>query len=119
MSSPFIKPSFSGFPEESSIRNFRNTLLELKKTIQSSHNITELKMQMEHFINANRSVTWPHKSQAAFRKDEGEKAVAKVVTEFERYLKDLKHHQPKNSYQNLLDAILMVESMIDRLKEGH
>ncbi len=119
MSEPILKPNFSGYPEESFIRHFRNALIGLKKALQSSHNIEELNMHMEQFLNANRRVTWSHQTGAVFHKDEPEKAVAKVTSEFQRYVKDLRHHQPKQSYQDLVDALLIVESMLDRIKDKH
>jgi hypothetical protein len=113
-----IKPNYSGFPEETFMRQLRNALIELKKAVQSSQNIEELNMLMEQFLNANRRVVWSHQTSAVFRKDEAEKAVAKVTTEYQRYVKDLRHHQSKKSYQDLMDALSMVESMLDRAKEG-
>jgi hypothetical protein len=108
-------PGFFGFPEEESARRYRNTLIEVKKTIVSSKSIEELKMQMEHFLNINRHVTWQHHTSGVYRKDEAEKAVDKVLTEFERYITNLKRHIPNTSNQDLLDAIAIVESMLDRI----
>ena len=116
MTTPFIKPSSPGYPDEELFRRYRNILLQLKKTIQTSKNIDELKMQMEHFINANRHVTWPHHTSAVYHKDEAEKAVGKVVTEYQRYIKGLENDDPDANYQDLLDALLIVESMLGRLK---
>lgn len=116
MAMPSSKP---GFPEEKSIRHFRNALLQLKKTIQSSTDVDELKMNMEHFIHVTRKVAWPHQTNEIFRKDEAEKALDKVLTEFQRYIKGLQHQKAKESPQDLLDALLIVETMIDQLKERH
>lgn len=117
MSEPFVKPSYSGFPEPSFIRRYRNILLQFKKTIQSSTDLDELQREMEHFLNINRQIVWPHHTSDVFHKDEAEKAVGKVVKEFQRYIKDIKQHKP-TSYQDLLDALLIVESMMSHLKEG-
>lgn len=113
-----ISSAYPGYPEKKFIRHFRNALLQLRKTIQSSKDIDELKLHMEHFINANRRVVWPHHTSEVFHKDEAEKAVQKVVTEFQRYTQDLQLQKSQKSYQDLLDALFIVESMIDRLKEG-
>jgi hypothetical protein len=108
---------FSGFPEEDLTRHYRNILIQFKKTIKSSKNIDELNAEMEHFINASRRVTWPHHTSGVFQKDEAEKAVGKVVTEFERYRAALKKNPSRQAtYQDLLDALLIVESMLDRIK---
>lgn len=101
MSTPFLKPGYSSYPEKTLVRHFRNSFLQLKKTIQSSKNIEELNLQMEHFINTNRQITWPHHTSDVFHKDEAEKAVEKVVTEFRRYIKDLQGHTLKKAIKTL------------------
>ncbi len=117
MSDPVMKPNTSGYPEESLVRRYRNILIQFKKTLQSTTDIRELQQEMEHFLNINRQVIWPHQTSGIFRKDEAEKAVDKVVTEYQRYVKDLKHHDSPST-QDLLDALLMVESMLGKLKDG-
>ena len=108
---------YSGFPEEEMARHYRNVLLHFKKTIQSSKNVDELKSEMEHFMNASRKVTWPHHTSGVFRKEEAEKAMGKVVTEFQRYIATLqKNPAQQATHQDLLEALLIVESMIDRIK---
>lgn len=109
-------PGFSGFPEEDSYRRYRNIVLQFKKTIQSSKNFEELRREMEHFLNANRQVVWPHHTSGVFRKDEAEKAVDKVLKEYERYVGALKKHMPNTNPQDLLNALAIVESMLDQLK---
>lgn len=116
MTTPFIRPTSPGFPEPELIRHYRNVILQFKKTIQSSKEIEPLKMEMEHFINASRRVTWPHATGAVYHKDEAEKAVVKVVTEFERYIKNLEAGSLTTHYQDLMDALAIVETMIDRLR---
>ena len=110
------KHQFPGFPEEKSVRHFRNILIQLKKTLMSSKKIDEINQEMEHFINANRKVVWPHQTQEVFRKEEAEKAIAKITTEFQRYVSDLKKHQGKESFQDLMEAILVLESIIDQIR---
>jgi hypothetical protein len=116
MSEPFLKPAFSN-PEESQIRHFRNALVELRKTIQFSRDVNELTMQMEGFINANRQVNWPHHTKSVFSKVEPEKAIEKVLTRFRRYLKELETNPNPESYQDLLDAVTVVETLVDRVKD--
>lgn len=113
---PSPAPELSGFPEEEMTRRFRNILLQFKKTIKASRNIDVLNSEMEHFMNANRRVQWPHQTSGVFHKDEAEKAVGKVVTEFQRYIAVLQKDPPEATYQDLLEALLIVESMIDNIK---
>jgi hypothetical protein len=117
MSDPKVNPNTSGFPEASSLRHFRNTLLQFKKALQTSKDSTELHVQMEHFLNASRQVTWPHHTCDVYHKDEAEKAVDKVITEFQRYIKDLEHPTSLASSKDLMDALFVVESMLDRIKD--
>jgi hypothetical protein len=108
---------YSGFPEEEMARHYRNVLLHFKKTIQTSKDIDELKSEMEHFMNSSRKVTWPHHTSGVYHKDEAEKAVGKVITEFERYITALQKNPSELApHQDLLEALLIVESMLDRLK---
>jgi len=100
-------------------RQFRNVCREFKKAIQTTKDIDVLQTQIEHFVNANKKVRWPHETSAVFRKDTAEKAVTKVVTEFQRYLKDVIADPSQANPQDLLDSISIVESMIDLLKGHH
>ena len=112
-----LNPNYSGYPEPTPIRHLRNALIELKKTLKSSQEREELALKMEHFLNASRRVIWPHQTSAVFHKDAAEKSVQKVVTEFQRYWSDLGRGQPGKSYQDLLDALLLVETGLGQLKE--
>lgn len=114
-----IRPGYSGYPDGTEIRNLRNALLQFKKILHSSNNIEELNMEMEHFLSASRKVAWPHQSGAVFHKDESEKAVKKVITEYQRYTKDLLNEKPLDSQQDLINALSMVETMMDRVKQKH
>lgn len=114
MTTPHIRPGF-GSPDPSFVRNLRNTLIELKKTIGSSEEIDLLNQEMEHFLSASRKVNWPHKPGAVYHKDAAEKAVTKVVTEYQRYRKDLEGGKAMKSQQDLLDAISLVEAMLKAL----
>ncbi len=108
---------FTGFPEEEMSRHFRNILLQFKKTVQSSKNIDDLNGEMEHFLNAARKVSWPHHTSGVYHKDGAEKAMGKVVTEFQRYIAALKKNPSEPAtHQDLLEALLIVESMLDSIK---
>lgn len=71
---------------------------------------------MEHFLNAGRKVNWPHHSSGVYHKDAAEKAVGKVLTEFKRYIGDLQKNPSSAVTQDLLDSLLLVESMLDQIK---
>ena len=109
-------PTFPGFPEEEMTRRFRNIIIQFKKTIKSSKNIDELNAEMEHFMNTSRRVGWPHATSGVYHKDGAEKAVAKVTTEFQRYITSLQNDPSKAVYQDLLEAVLVVESMLGQIK---
>jgi hypothetical protein len=117
MSTPHVRPSF-GNPDTTLVRNLRNALIQLKKTIHHSQKIEELNLDMEHFLNASRKVDWPHKPGEVYHKDAAEKAVMKVVSEFQRYRKDIEGGHPLKSQQDLLDAIAIVETMLSGIRES-
>lgn len=110
-------PGISGFPQEEMSRYYRNAILQFKKKIQADASIDELNAEMEHFLNSGRKVQWPHHTSGVFHKDEAEKAIGKVMTEYKRYIAALQKN-PNAVKQDLLDSLLLVEGMLDKIK-GH
>lgn len=106
----FLTPRYPGYPEPSHMRHLRNALIDLKKTLSSSQDLEEISLKMEHFLNASRRVTWPHETSGLFHKDAAEKAMQKVIGEFQRYVEDLERGEPQKSYQDLMDALSLVET---------
>jgi hypothetical protein len=110
-----LPTNFSGQPGEDLHHHFRNLCLVLKKTLRTSKNREELREVMEQFLSASKEMKWEHVKSDVFHKDEGIKAVSKVQTEFDRYVKELSRGaQP--AFQNLLDALSEVERLVNSLK---
>lgn len=111
-----LPPSFNGMPIEEQSHYYRNVCLEFKKTIQTSKDPELLLEQVDRFLSASREVQWPHETSAKYHKDEAEKAVQKVANEFRRYLHELEGDPEKAQNVDLLNALKIVESLIDQLK---
>jgi hypothetical protein len=109
-------PSFSGLPAEEQHRYYRNLCIDLKKTIKSTKDIEILQEKMQSFVNASHEVEWPHHTTSVYHKDEAEKAVQKVVSEFRRYVQDLKQNSEQAQPEDLITSITLVESLLERLK---
>lgn len=113
---PIVHPSYPGYPEPTLTRHFRNALLDFKKTFEISKDREELQLKMEHLLNTSQKVIWPHETSGVFSKDAAEKAMEKLITSFQRYLKDLEEGKSQESYSILFDALLFVELMVPELK---
>ncbi|MFZ0564819.1 MAG: hypothetical protein WAM28_01300 [Chlamydiales bacterium] len=111
-----LPPSYSGLPVEEQYRYYRNICIKFKKIIKSSKDIDELQMHMDQFLNASKQVQWPHETSQVYHKDIAEKTLQKVPNEFRRYIQDLEKDSSHANPQDLLDALEMVETMIDSLK---
>jgi len=61
-------------------------------------------------------MNWHVKTSGVFRKDEGEKAVQKVLTECDRYYKALISDDFSATSQDLLNALQEVERLIETFK---
>ena len=112
-----LPANFSQPPGEELHRYFRNSCREFKKVIQSSKNINELISEMENFINTSKQMDWHYKPSGVYHKEQGQKAVDKVWSEFKRYIKALASHSREAANpQDLIDALGLVEQMIDSYK---
>ncbi len=94
---------------------YRNVCRELRKTIESSKDISKLDEAFEEFLNAGRTIDWPHKNSEIYGKDEFEKIFQKLNTEYQRYRQAL---QSGNSIspKDLLDELSIAEMLEDRIK---
>jgi hypothetical protein len=110
-----LPANFTGGPQETLNHHCRNVGLEFKKTIKSSKDASELKMELERYINVINNLDWHEKNSNVYRKKESEKAINKINKEFERYIKDLESDQQKANPQNLLDAIAEMEQLTQSL----
>lgn len=113
MSLPF---NFAGAPGEELHRFFRNVCIECKKTIEATTDISQLDSQIDRLIDTGKQMDWHHKNSGKYHKDEGEKAIVKVLTEYQRYKKALEGRQNPANKQDLIAAISEVQRLIDSLK---
>ncbi len=111
-----LPANFSGAPGEELHRHFRNLCIETKKIIKSSKNPKELEEAMEHFIDSSKQMNWHQKPSGVYHKDEGDKAVMKVKTEFTRYIDGIKSKRADSNPQDLLDALAEVDRLVGNLK---
>lgn len=112
MSLPF---NFASPPHQEPHRYFRNLCIEFRKLIHSSKDLEMLEEAMGAFMNASKNMNWHHKDTGVYHKAQGEKVVAKVWTEFDRYIRALKASAETNP-EDLLVALDDVESLIDTFK---
>ncbi|HEY2811360.1 MAG TPA: hypothetical protein VGJ00_08240 [Rhabdochlamydiaceae bacterium] len=110
-----LPTNFSGRPTEEPHRYFRNVCIQFRKAILSLKDRKQLEEEIENFINASKQMNWHVQSADVFQKNEGEKAVQKVLTESERYYKSILNDDPAPN-QDLLDALNVVEQLIDSQK---
>jgi hypothetical protein len=108
-----LPDNFSSAPTEGPHRFFRNVCLHFKKSIQATKDLRELEENIENFINASKQMDWHVQSGDVFRKNEGEKAVLKVLSECERYYKAMLDDPAKAVAQDLLDALDNLNHLID------
>lgn len=111
-----LPPSFSGMPVEEQCHYYRTVCIEFKKVIKSSKNVAELQEQIDRFLSASREVQWPDHTSGSYHKDEVEKAVQKVANQFRRYVQTLEKEPEKAQHEDLLNALILVETQIDQLK---
>ena len=108
-----LPDNFAKSPSEGPHRFFRNVCLHFKKTVQRAKDHRELEEDIENFINASKQMDWHVTTGDVFRKNEGERAVFKVLTECERYYKALLLDPATAVAQDLLDALDNLEHLID------
>lgn len=111
-----LPPSFSGLPVEEQCHYYRNVCLEFEKAIKANKDIAVLQQEMERFLNASREVQWPHHTDGVYHKDVIEKAVQKVVTEFQRFIHTKETEPKKAQHEDLLNALQLLKGQIDQLK---
>jgi hypothetical protein len=108
--------NFAQAPHEEPHRFFRNVCIQFRKVILTTKEHKQLEPEIENFINASKQMNWHLKPSETFRKDAGEKALQKVLTECERYYKALIADPSSATSQDLLDALSEVQRLIDTLK---
>lgn len=111
-----LPENFGKNPTEEPHRFFRNVCIQFKKAIRSSKDYKTLEPEIENFINASKQMNWHLHSDDVYRKDQGEKAVQKVLAECDRYYKMLISDPSSAVSQDLLDSLEEVERLIHNLK---
>ena len=111
-----LPANFESPPGQEPHRTFRNTCIEFKKLIMHSKDINELKQEMQKFIEEAKQMSWQKKNTAVYHKDEGEKIVDKIFTEFKRYMGDLEPFLNKADPHSLLNALDALEKYIKNYK---
>lgn len=111
-----LPANFESPPGEEPHRSFRNTCIEFRKLIKSSKDLNELQQEMQKFIGESKQMDWKVKNTGVYRKDEGKKLANKVLTEFQRYIKDLEPYLNRADPSDLLEALKLMEQFIDSYK---
>lgn len=109
MSLPY---NFAQPPHEEAHRYFRNICRAFIKAINRTAPLDELQEAMLRFLDASKQMHWQHPKTSVYHKEEGEKAVDKVCSEFKRYVGALQSEPQSAQTQDLLDALQEVERLI-------
>lgn len=111
-----LPSSFSMPPGQDPHKYFHNLLIEFKKLLKRSKEIAALQIEMEKLLNASKDMSWKSHRDKTFKKEIGEKACAKVWSEFKRYLAALEKKLPSTNYQDLIDAIEDLETLLENFE---
>lgn len=111
-----LPSNFESSPAQEPHRAFRNTCIEFRKTLKSSKNLNELKLQMEKFIDESKQLNWHTKSTGVYHKDEGRKLTEKVLSEFQRYMKDLDPYLNRADPSAVIEALTLLEQYVQTFK---
>ena len=108
-----LPANFSGPPGEELHRYFRNVVIEFKKMLKTTQDISQIEQEIERFLDTSRQMNWHHKNDGVYHKDAGDKAVAKVLNESKRYIESIQRKSSESlTSQHLLDALSEVEQLI-------
>lgn len=111
-----LPPSFSGAPGEEPHHYFKKLCKEFKKTVERAKSPDQLEMEMEKLLNASKDMHWAHGNPGIHKKEEGEKAMSKLWSEFSRYLNQLEIKPRAANPQDLLDALKEIELLLNEEK---
>jgi len=111
-----LPANFAKAPDEGPHRFFRNVCLHFKKVVQTTKDYKQLELEIENFINASKEMNWHVKTGDVYRKNAGEKAVQKVLSECDRYYQTLLSDPNSARAQDLLDALSNLEQLIDNFQ---
>ena len=111
-----LPASFESPPGEEPHRAFRNTCIEFRKMLKSSKNLNELQDQMQKFIGESKQMNWHVKNTGVQHKDEGKKLADKVLSEFQRYIKDLEPYLNRADPSSVIEALKLLEQFINNYR---
>lgn len=111
-----LPQNFASNPGEELHHYFRNVCIEFKKTLKSSRDQNILGQEIDRFKDGAKQMNWHQKNTGVYHKDPADKAVEKVINEYNRYVIDLNENPQAANAQDLLDAIVQVEALIKSLK---
>lgn len=109
-----LPSNFSSSPDQDPHKYFKNLLIDFKKAIENNSNIDILQQNMEALINAAKQMQYidQHK-KSIYHKPETTKALSKIWTEFDRYFITKKNTPKKANPNDLLEAIILVENLLN------
>ena len=106
-----LPSSFSMRPGQDPHNYFRNLCIEFKKVLKQTDDVELLQQEMEKLMNASKEMKWNEKHNIPLKQETGEKAIAKVWHEFQRYMTALEKSS-KVDHQDLLDALDQIEVLL-------
>jgi hypothetical protein len=110
-----LPENFSSPPHEHLQKTFHKLVIEFRKTVQRSKDISELTEQMDRLLNASKEMTWIVHNSDIYHKHEGPKAMERLFTEFERYINHLQSGE-KISPVDLIASLKEIEEIIEKDK---
>ena len=108
--------NFESAPGQEPHRAFRNLCIEFKKILKSSKKVAELNRVMEKFIDEGKQMNWHAKTTGVYHKDEGKKLTEKVLSEYQRYVKDLEPYLNRADPSPVIEALILLEQFVSNFK---
>lgn len=99
-----LPSSFGSRPDKTNHKYFFNLCLDFKKTIAKTPNIEELDFGMQKILDASKEMNWKEPTHHAYKKNEGEKLLNKLFSEFSRYEGSVREGKLPST-QDLLTAL--------------
>ena len=106
-----LPASYKTSPGQNPHSYFRNLCIEYKKILKTSKDINLLQNEMDKLINASKELKWREDLKKPLNQEAGEKAIAKVWHEFQRYIETLTSSSNAN-FQDLLTSLDEIERMV-------
>jgi hypothetical protein len=108
--------NYGHFLGQNSNKYFHNLCIEFVKTLHQSKDPNRLEIEMEKVINASKQMNWKKEKKSVWKKEDGEKALNRVWSEFSRYVQSLRKKENESNLKELLEALSEVQRLVDALK---